>query len=296
MDAQTRAAVDDDEISLKEIAHILQRHKWRVVLVTALFAGLAALAAWVIPNSYRANIVVSAVTNTPGSGGAGGGLGSMVSQFSGLASLAGLAIGGDSKKFESVAVLQSEALIEGYIRDNDLLPVLYPKLWDAAGKRWKVSDPKKVPTVWKATQRFKRSIANVSTDTKTGLVTLTITWKDAHLAAKWANDLVKRTNDDLRGKAIVESDRNIAYLNTEVVKTDVVGVKTAIFSVLQNEISKEMLARGSDEYALKVVDPAFAPEDPYSPQPVMWVLIGIFSGLLVCVIAVFVNVAWRRAT
>jgi uncharacterized protein involved in exopolysaccharide biosynthesis len=150
--------------------------------------------------------------------------------------------------------------------------------------------------VWKATQRFKRSIANVSTDTKTGLVTLTITWKDAHLAAKWANDLVKKTNDYLRGKAIVESDRNIAYLNSEVVKTDVVGVKTAIFSVLQNEISKEMLARGSDEYALKVVDPAFAPEEPYSPQPVMWVLIGVFSGLLVCVIAVFVTVAWRKAT
>jgi uncharacterized protein involved in exopolysaccharide biosynthesis len=296
MDAQTRTAVADDEISLKEIAYILQRYKWRVILVTVLFAGLAGLAAWVFPNTYQANIIVSAVTNTPGSSGSGAGLGSVVSQFSGLASLAGLAIGGDSKKFESVAVLQSETLIEGYIRDNNLLPVLYPKLWDAAGKRWKVSNPEKVPTVWKATQRFKHSIANVSTDTKTGLVTLTITWKNAHLAAKWANDLVSKTNDYLRAKAIVESDRNIAYLNAEVVKTDVVGVKTAIFSVLQNEISKEMLARGSDEYALKVVDPAIAPEEPYSPKPVMWVLIGVFSGLLVCVIAVFVSVAWRKAT
>jgi uncharacterized protein involved in exopolysaccharide biosynthesis len=264
-------------------------------LVIFLFGAAAGVAAWLTPNTYRASIVVSAVTNTPGSGG-GGGLGSMVSQFSGLASLAGLAIGGDSKKFESVAVLQSEALTEEYIRDNKLLPVLYPKLWDPVGKRWKVTDPKKAPTVWKATQRFKHSIANVSTDTKTGLVTLTITWTDADLAAKWANDLVSKTNDHLRSKAIVESDRNIAYLNTEVVKTDVVGVKTAIFSVLQNEISKEMLARGSDEYALKVVDPAVAPEVPYSPQPVMWVLIGIFSGLLVCVIAAFVHVAWRKTS
>jgi uncharacterized protein involved in exopolysaccharide biosynthesis len=295
MDARTRAVVADDEISLKEIVQLLQRRKWRLLLVILLFGAAAGVAAWLTPNTYRASIVVSAVTNTPGSG-SGGGLGSVVSQFSGLASLAGLAIGGDSKKFESVAVLQSEALTEEYIRDNSLLPVLYPKLWDPVGKRWKVTDPKKAPTIWKATQRFKHSIANVSTDTKTGLVTLTITWKDANQAAKWANDLVSKTNDHLRSKAIVESDRNIAYLNTEVVKTDVVGVKTAIFSVLQSEISKEMLARGSDEYALKVVDPAVAPEDPYSPQPVMWVLIGIFSGLLVCVVAAFVHVAWRKAS
>jgi len=218
----------------------------------------------------------------------------MMSQFSGLASLAGFALGNDPHKAESVAVLKSEALTEGYIRDNNLLPVLYPKLWDAAGKRWKVRDPEQTPTVWKATQRFKHSIANVTTDTHTGLVTMTITWKDSHQAAKWANDLVQKTNDYLRGKAIVESDRNIAYLNTEAAKTDVVGVKTAVYSILQNEISKEMLARGSDEYALRVVDPAVAPEAPYSPQPVMWVLIGLFSGLLVSVVAAFVHVAWEK--
>ncbi|MGH8208495.1 MAG: GNVR domain-containing protein, partial [Steroidobacteraceae bacterium] len=67
------------------------------------------------------------------------------------------------------------------------------------------------------------------------------------------------------------------------------------FSVLQNEISKEMLARGSDEYALKVVDPAVAPEEPYSPRPLMWVLIGLFGGLLVSVVAAFVRVAWGKS-
>ena len=295
MDAKTRLSIPEDEVSLKEVLRLLQRRKWQVVYVAVVFTGLAGLAAWLTPNTYRASIIVSAVTTTPGSG-QGGGVGAMVSQFSGLASLAGLALGGDSHKFESIAVLQSETLIEGYIRDNDLLPVLYPKLWDAAGKHWTPTNPKKIPTVWKATQRFKRSIANVSTDTKTGLVTLTVTWKDANQAAKWANDLVKKTNDHLRAKAIVESDRNISYLNAEVLKTDVVGVKTAIFSILQNEISKEMLARGSDEYALKVVDPAVAPELPYSPQPLMWVLIGLFTGLLVSVVAAFVRVAWGKTS
>jgi uncharacterized protein involved in exopolysaccharide biosynthesis len=293
MDAKIRTPIPQDEISLKEILQLLRRRKWAVLLVTAVFTLTAGVAAKLTPKTYKASIIVSAATNQPGSGQTGG-LNSVVSQFSGLASLAGLAMGGDSHRAESIAVLQSEALTEGYIRDNDLLPVLYPKQWDALQKRWNVSDPQKTPTVWKATQKFKRSIANVSTDTKTGLVTLTIVWKDRQLAAKWANELVKKTNDYLRAKAIVEADRNIKYLNGEALTTDVVGVKTAIFSIMQNEINKEMLARGSDEYALKVVDPAVAPEEPYSPEPVMWILIGLFGGLLLSLVAAFLRVAWGK--
>lgn len=293
MDAKIRTPIPQDEISLKEILQLLRRRKWAVLLVTAVFTLTAGVAAKLTPKTYKASIIVSAATNQPGSGQTGG-LNSVVSQFSGLASLAGLAMGGDSHRAESIAVLQSEALTEGYIRDNGLLPVLYPKQWDALRKRWNVSDPEKTPTVWKATQKFKRSIANVSTDTKTGLVTLTIVWKDRQLAAKWANELVKKTNDYLRAKAIVEADRNIKYLNGEALTTDVVGVKTAIFSIMQNEINKEMLARGSDEYALKVVDPAVAPEEPYSPEPVMWILIGLFGGLLLSLVAAFLRVAWGK--
>ena len=140
----------------------------------------AAIAARIVPKIYRASIIVAPVINTPGSNGSGGGVSSMVSQFSNLASLAGIGVGGDTRKYEAVALLQSETIIEDYIRNNNLLPVLYPRLWNAASGRWKSSDPSDIPTVWKATQRFKRHIANVFTDSKTGLVTLTITWYDAH--------------------------------------------------------------------------------------------------------------------
>ena len=295
MDARTRSSILRDEISLREVVEHLQHRKWSVLCLTAVITLAAAITAWIVPETYRAAIVVSPVTNTPGSSGSGGGVSSMVSQFSNLASLAGLGLGSDSRKYEAVALLQSETITEDYIRTNNLLPVLYPRLWDAAAGRWKSSDPSDIPTVWKATQRFKRHIANVITDTKTGLVTLTITWYNAHQAAQWANGLVKMTNDYERGKAIVESDRNIAYLNGEAAKTDVVGVKQAVYSLLQSEISKEMLARGSDEYALKVIDHAVPPEEPYLPQPVMWTLIGLGSGLLLSVIAAFVSVAWSRS-
>jgi capsular polysaccharide biosynthesis protein len=296
MDARTRSSILRDEITLRDVVELLQQRKWSYLCLTAIMTLAAAIASWVLPETFRATIIVSPVANAPGSSGSGSGVGSVVSQFSNLASLAGLGgLGPDTRKYEAVALLQSETITEDYIRTNNLLPVLYPRLWDATAGRWKSSDPSDIPTVWKATQRFKRHIANVITDTKTGLVTLTITWYDAQQAAQWANGLVKMTNDYERGKAIVESDRNITYLNDQTAKTDLVGVKQAVSSLLQSEISKEMLARGSDEYALKVIDHAVPPEEPYMPQPLMWTLIGFGSGLLISAISAFVSVAWSRS-
>jgi hypothetical protein len=71
---------------------------------------------------------------------------------------------------------------------------------------------------------------------------------------------VKLANDDLRDQAIEESERDISYLSDQVVKTNVLQLRDAIYSLMENEIKEEMLARGSEQYALKVVDPAIPPE------------------------------------
>jgi hypothetical protein len=193
-----------------------------------------------------------------------------------------------------VAVLQSDALTERYIEQNNLLPVLYKKEWDVATGRWKATDPLKMPTLWKANERFKKSIRKVVLEPHSGLVTLAITWTDPRIAAKWANDLVKLTNDYLRRKAIDEADRNIAYLTEQAAKTDVVGIKQAIYSLLQSEISKEMLARGTDEYAFKVLDPAIAPERPSFPMRTISVIVAFIASIAVAMLAVFVRLAWLR--
>lgn len=186
-------------------------------------------------------------------------------------------------------MLQSEALTESYIQKNDLLPVLYPKKWDPVGKKWKTSDPVEMPTLWKANRYFKNKIREVANNNKTNLVTLTITWYDPQVAAKWANDLVRMANDSLRDKEIAESERNIAYLNEEAVKTDVVGIRQAIYTLMQSEINKVMIARGSEEFALKVVDPAFAPELPSSPNLLLWAIGGFFGGCFFSMLTVLVQ-------
>jgi uncharacterized protein involved in exopolysaccharide biosynthesis len=289
--ATTRASAD--EFSLPDLVSILWAERWLIVAITLLATAGAVVLSLTMQKQYQATVTFSPVSNSS-AGSQLGGLGSLASQFGGLASLAGISLSGDAKKAESLAVLQSEALTEDYIRSNDLMPILFSKQWDPVGRKWNVTDPDKIPTLWKANKFFK-TIRSVVTDPKTSLVTFSITWKDPVLAAKWANDIVRLTNDSLRDQAIREAETNITYLTEQASKTDLVGARQAIYSILQSEINKSMLARGNADYALKVLDPAFVPEIRSSPKLSLLGPIGLVAGLMLSLFVVFIRNEWRNA-
>ena len=276
----TRLRSDPDEMDPKELLALLRRRKRLILSVTASFAIAALVITSLLPRSYKATIVVSPVTATPGEG--RGALGELGSALGGLAGLAGISPGGQEKKYESVAVLQSQALIQKYIQAQRLLPVLYPR-----------PDRHEPPTYWQATQYFSKRILSVTLDTKTGLVTLSINWKDPVQAAKWANDLVQLSNDYLRSRAIEQSDKNVAYLSAEAEKSTAVQVKASIYEMLGAEIRRGMLARGNEEYAFKVLDPALVPESPSSLPPWLWAVISTVCGFMFSVVAVLARVGWE---
>jgi capsular polysaccharide biosynthesis protein len=198
---------------------------------------------------------------------------------------------GKGSKEEAIAVLQSELITENYVREANLLPVLYAKRWDPAAKHWKADDRGAVPTLWMANLYFKKHVRDVKEDKQTGLVTMRITWTDPVAAAKWANDLVRVTNQYMRDKAIQESQKNIDYLTDQAAKTSVVEARSAIFSIMKDEVNKQMIARGRDEYALKVLDPAQPPEIPSSPSAMLLGAAGAGLGLVLSALLV-----WRRSS
>jgi hypothetical protein len=168
---------------------------------------------------------------------------------------------------------------------------LYENLWDAAGKRWKVSDPDKIPTLWRANELFKKRIRDVRIDRTTDLVILTIVWKDPRLAATWANGLVRMANDYLRTQAVTDSERNIAYLEQEAAKTNLVEARQVIYSALRVEMGKLMQAKGKQEYAFKVIDPALVVENAIPPERVVWLPVGLLLGLFLACFLVTLRAA-----
>lgn len=286
----TEMPVPEDEISLSDMVNSLWGGRWLLVICTLALGAAAFVASQVLPKTYRAQVILSPVTSSPGS--ERGALGAFASQLGGLASLAGLD-GADSKRWESIAVLESQGLTRQFIEQNDLLPVLFPKKWDAATGQWR-TPPESTPDLWDGTRYIENKVRNLATDSKTGLVTLTISWRDPQQAADWANELVKLTNTTLRARAIAESERNIAYLSEQANRTEEVDLKQAIYDLLKSEINKMMLARGSDEFAFRVLDAAIPPRRPSSPLPLLWTLAGAFGGAFIAVLVIFTRTALRR--
>jgi uncharacterized protein involved in exopolysaccharide biosynthesis len=279
----------NNEIKLRDVFDAIWR--FRIAVLICLILGVCAGVALALlsDEKYQATIVVATVSDDPLSSRLGGGLGALASQYGGLASLAGISIGGNNKRDETIAVLQSEYLTEKYINDHNLLPVLFSKLWDSSTEKWNTTNKKRIPTLWKANRYFNKSVRKVTDEKRTGLVYLKIEWKDPVVAAEWANGLVKLTNTYLRDKAIVESENSIAYLRDQGAKADSVDARHAIYTVMENEINKQMLAREREEYALKIIDPAVPPERPSSFGPLGMGVFGFAAGLMVSMVWVAIG-------
>lgn len=293
MDVKRDYVTPEQQASVRDQLLLLWQSRVLVSVLTLAFGAVTTGAAFLQSKQYEATTVLAPVSNAS-SGGQLGSLGSVASQFGGLAALAGISVPGEGGKAESVAVLESENLTENYIQQNKLLPVLFARYWDPQHGLWTTQDPKRLPTLWKGNKKFAKEIRQVTTNAKTGLVTLTITWTDPKLAAQWANGLVQMTNAYLRDKAIHQSESNIEYLNAEAAKTNVVEVKQAIYSIMKTEVNRAMIARGSSEYAFKILDPATPPELATFPRKILWLLGGLAVGFMLAVLVVFARASFRN--
>ena len=281
----TRSPDHTNEVTVRDFLFFLWRSRWFAVIGAISFGFAALLTSWIVTPEYTAYTVLLPVSSQHRGLGLQS-ISSAESQFSGLASLAGLSLGGESsQKTAALATLESQILTDKYIRKNNLLPVLYSKLWNPKSQTWRVRRSRDIPTLWKANLLWSKTIRTVESNPKTGLVTVTIRWKNPQLAATWANGIVEMTNDYLRQRAIHQAQRSITYLNSEVDKTSVVAVKNAIYTLMEAEIKKEMIAKGRKDFALRVIDPAVAPERKSFPRPVLWTIIGVLSGLFLGLLA-----------
>jgi uncharacterized protein involved in exopolysaccharide biosynthesis len=272
-------AQDVETIDLRLIfARLLERRWWVlgcILVTTAAFAAFAFLQ----PRVYRATVVMVPTAQERGQGS----LSSALGQLGGLASLAGINVGGDSLETEeALAVMRSRQFGERFLRDRSLIPRLYPKLWDAENKKWKVEEEKR-PTSAKAFRFFDKAIRSISQDKKTSLVSLQIEWTDRNEAADWANDLVRRLNAEMRERAITRASAHLGFLEKELTLVSTVETREAISRLMESQIKQRMLANVTEEFALRVIDRALPPDrdDPIRPKKLVLVVIGFLLGSII---------------
>jgi uncharacterized protein involved in exopolysaccharide biosynthesis len=265
------------EITLLVVGRTFWARRWLFLGMAMLCLGMAVAVSFLITPLYRATTILapSEITDS------GGKLGALSSQLGGLAALAGLTGNGSAKLEESIAILGSRSFTEKFIADRDLLPVLFARVWDPETESWLVDEPKDIPTLGDGYLLMTNAIRQVKRDMASGLLSLSIDWKDPALAADWANGMISDLNLHLRQRAVKEAQKSIEYLNSEMAGVKESEARSVMYSLLESQVQKIMLANVQEDYAFRVLDPAVPPEQDefVKPNRPLLAALGLAAGL-----------------
>ena len=279
--ARENESSTDDDITLTRIWAVVWRDKWLVVSLTALSALLAVAYALLATAWYRADVLLVPARQD--------GLSGFGEKLSGLAALAGVtAAPSDENTSEAIAVLQSRAFAREFIEDNGLAPAFTGGSSIAAKAGAEPADMRD------AVRYFRENVLRVSEDRDTGHIALSVEWTDPAAASEWANALVARVNERMRQRALKEAETNVKYLQSELESNKLVPVQQSIGRLLETELQKLMLARGSEDFSFRIVDPATPPDRRSRPKRTLIVISAVFLGGVLALLVVFVRNAFSE--
>ena len=276
---ESSPSVDEDEIDLLELIRTLLQAWKTIVGTTIVCVGLAVAYALYAPEVFKAETLLAPASEEQS------GASSALSQFGGLAAMAGISIPSNTNTERVLATLETREFLKKFVKNKNLLPKIFSDYWDEISNSWVLEEGQDQFENEDAVPALQGAIE--IEDKKSGLISLSISWNDPNIAAEWANDLVKQLNEQLREKAIADSQKRIGYLEQELAKTKLQDMRAVLYNLLESEKQKAMLANVNEDFALEVIDPAVAPETREKPKRKLIVALGGVCGGFLGIFAVF---------
>ena len=265
-----------DELSLIELWKVLVEYKLLIIVFTALTTLGAIYYASTLPTIYKAEVLM-----IPASGGISGS--GLSNRLGGLADMAGVSLGGSSAGAEGeqvLARLKTRSFLTKHIKEKNLKPILFADQWDRVEKKW----IDKEPSDRDSAELLKNMIeAGSHPRSKAGLASLSIEWKNPHnpnKIADIANNLVNSINSHAKDRAILEARDSISFLEKELEQTSIVNSQTILYSLIEQQMGKIMMANIRDEFVFKIIDPAVVPKRAENKIVLMIIFTGLILGVL----------------
>ncbi|MEM7610295.1 MAG: Wzz/FepE/Etk N-terminal domain-containing protein [Pseudomonadota bacterium] len=283
---------DHGGVGLIELFDDVWRSKLFVIVGTSVIAVIAILVSLSMENIYRAEALLISNEKQSSTGLAG-----LQGQYGALASLAGIDLGADGSDGlqAGLAVLSSKKFVFDFIDRRELLvPLMAGKSWDAATQtlvidneiydqelnKW-IRDVRPgrsvVPTLQEAYEEFTDRFSFSKND-ETGLMRLAFESVSPVMSKQWVDWLVEDINQTILAQDVSRAERAIEYLNEQIRSTPLTELKSVLFRLVEDQTRTLMLARISDEYLLRTIDPAIVPEKKVKPVRSIIVLAAVFFG------------------
>ncbi len=282
-----------NEIDLTEFFGTLWKSKIKIVSITIIFSLISIVYTFSLPNLYKAEVLLAPAQSSQGD------LSRTLGQLGGLAAVAGINIDNSEVNDARVAqeIMKSWSFIDKFISDNELSVEVYAaeswkkdtnelqidrRIYNSKNERWLVENDSNVvgpPTSWGLYKEFSKRL-QVSQDSKTGLIAVSIEYYSPFIAKKWVDMYVRAINTYMQQRQIQKVTKNIEYLKTQIDKTPVMEMRDAFYSVMEEQIKNKMLAEASPDYVFVAVSPSMVPEKKSQPSRALIVLLASLFGLM----------------
>jgi uncharacterized protein involved in exopolysaccharide biosynthesis len=281
-----------EEIDLRYLGRVMLAGRWLIIGVTGAAFLLTTVFVFMLPNIYRAEALVAPIDKD-----SVGGLSALAGEYGGLASLVGINLGDQSvdKTALGLEILKSRKFVTEFIeRHQALVPLLATEgidrktgeliidrgVYDPDSDAWVRefdSSTGNGPSMQYAYQEFTEMLS-VTQDKVTGFVTIAFEHRSPVVAMQWVNWLIKDLNETMMRQDVQEAEQAIAYLSEQIENTSLAGLKSVFYNLIEEQTKTVLLAKVSEEYLFKTVDPAVVPEWPTKPRRLLIIVLITFLG------------------
>ncbi len=218
-DLQQPVYYEDDEIDLYELWLTLKKRKKIIVGLFIFSVVAAAVISFIMTPVYRSTASVIPVSGSQ----------SPLSSLAGLAAMAGISIGQSDESQKVMAVLKSRTIKENVIKRLNLINVILDEIPEDR-------DPMNV-----AIEKLD-DMVSISDDKKTGVISISVDFKDPQMAAKIADTYVDELQKILNEKALTVAKLNRIFLEKQLLEEE-------------EKLKKYQLELAKFQRSTKLIDP-----------------------------------------
>ncbi len=248
------------------------------ILVPSLAVGVATLLLLLFqPNHYRSRAVISP-TGEEGKQGVGA--------LGALATI-GIQLGGPSKIEDLDSLFQSSDLTARVFSKHDIWADVLGPDYDSASHSARQSflvrlfsdRPPGPLNDWDAI-RAAEGVLRIAINKKAGTLTISFESLSAESSSKIVGFYLDEAKNRLQDEALERAQKNKAFLEQQILQTSDALTRDRLFTLLGQEIEREMLARNREQYGFKVIDSPRIPDRKSGPHR----LLASGTAALLCIV------------
>lgn len=254
---------EEDVIDLGIYCAILRKQWWKIVLLSLAAGVVTLIYMFTMPNIYQATAIITPSVDEKKQNPALGALASF-----------GVSIGGPSSIEDLESLFKSNDLVVRVFRKYNLWPIVFADKFDNVTGKINPAWPDRVfggvkgpmpPGDWDAIRAAKDSL-KVSVNKKASTVSISFESPSAEGSASIVKYFLDEGKSRLQEEALDRATKNKKFIEEQIGKTIDALNRDRLYSLLGQEVEREMMARNREQFGFRVIDSQRVPDRKSGPR------------------------------